>query len=310
MRLWACILGVPLALGVLSTNPLFADGGGANAYEQLLVGARPLGMGGAFTGLADDVTAVFFNPAGISALQQKEAIAMHASTSFDRQFNFVAVTAPNHKGDSGWGISYTRFSIDGIPETRLQPGSLTTPITNPDGTVTIFSLFDDVEENLAVSYGWKIDDKLRVGGTIRIDHRELFGNVADGAGMDLGALYQATNDVRLGFTVQHLFEGMREEDNGTQHRDDVPMQAAVGVAVRGWKDAMYVADIFAIEGDHVGIRAGVEKWWNDHYALRTGINDGDFSVGASVKYQAFQFDYAYQTQDLGDINRVDLIYRW
>ena len=307
MRLgWARILGLPLAMLVLSTSSLFAQGGGANAYLQLLAGARPLGMGGAFTGLADDVTAVFFNPAGISALTDRQVMAMHVSASFDRQLNYLAFTAPNHKGDSGWGISYTRFSIDGIPETReATPG---VPTLNPDGTVTIFSLFDDVEDNLAVSYGWKMNDQLRLGATARIDHRDLFHKGADGFGMDFSALYQATQDVRLGFAAKHVFEGIRE--NSTQHRDDVPFELVAGASVRGWKDVVFAADIFALEGDHVGLRIGAEKWWKDHYAARIGYNDGDFAIGASAKYQAFQFDYAYQTADLGDLNRVDLIYRF
>ena len=308
MRLgWARILGLPLALLILSTSSVFANGGGANAYLQLLAGARPLGMGGAFTGLADDVTAVFYNQAGISAIDHKEAMAMHVSASFDRQLNYLAFVAPNHKGESGWGLSYTRFSIDGIPETRVIPGS-NTPVINPDGTVTIFSLFDDVEENFVVAYGWKVNDKLRLGLASRLDHRELFHQTANGWGMDASALYQATNDVRIGFSLKHIFEGIRE--TSTQHRDDVPVEATAGVAVRGWKDIMYLCDIFALEGDHIGVRAGAEKWWKDHYALRAGINDGDFTVGASARYQSFQFDYAYQTQDIGDLNRVSLVYRW
>lgn len=307
MRLgWARTLGLPLALLVMSATTLFAQGGGANAYTQLLAGARPLGMGGAFTGLADDVTAVFYNQAGISALEDRQFIAQHVSASFDRQLNYLAFTAPNHKGDSGWGISYTRFSIDGIPETReSSPG---VPVVNPDGTVTIFSLFDDVEDNLTVAYGWKADEKLRLGAAARLSHRELFNRNANGFGIDLSALYQATRDVRLGFAAKHLFEHIRE--NETKHRDDVPFELVMGASVRGWKDAIYVADIFAREGDHIGIRIGAEKWWKDHYAGRVGYNDGEFCVGASAKYQRFQFDYAFQTADLGDLNRVDLIYRF
>lgn len=307
MRLsWARILSLPLALmTVLSAGPAMAAGG-ANAYTRLLVGARPLGMGGAFTGLADDVTATFYNPAGISALQQREVTAMHAALSFDRDYNFIAGAFPNHKGDSAWGFSYTRFSIDGIPETRL--ADAVNPVTNSDGTVTIFSLFDDVEDNVAVQYGWKINDQLRLGAAARLNHRELFEREANGFGMDFGALYQATNDVRIGMSLRHIFEGIRENFNN--HRDDVPFVATAGVAVRGWKDAMYVLDIFFEEEDGAGVRAGIEKWWNDHYAARIGYNDGEFSAGASAKYQKFQFDYAFQTQDLGDINRVSLIYRF
>lgn len=307
MRLgWARILGLPLALLALSTSTVFAQGGGANAYLQLLAGARPLGMGGAFTALADDVTAIFYNQAGISTLQQKEVMAMHVSASFDRQLNYLAFTAPNHKGDSGWGISYTRFSIDGIPETR--EAAVGVPVTNADGTVRIFSLFDDVEENMTVAYGWKIDEKVRVGSAVRLNHRDLFGRSANGFGMDFSMLYQATTDVRLGFAAKHIFEGIRE--NSTHHRDDVPMEFVAGAAVRGWKDVMFVADIFALESDHIGVRLGAEKWWQDHYAARLGYNDSEFTAGASAKYQRFQFDYAFQTADLGDLNRVDVIYRW
>lgn len=306
MRLrWARILSLPLALLVLATGPACAKGGAA-AYTRLLVGARPMGMGGAFTALADDVTATFFNPAGISALGQREVTAMHAALSYDRNFNFIAGAFPNHKGESAWGLSYTRFSIDGIPETRL--ADAVNPVVNPDGTVTIFSLFDDVEDNFAVQYGWKINDQLRLGAAARLHHRDLFGREANGFGTDFGALYQATRDVRLGLSIRHIFEQIRE--NTTQHRDDVPFLVTAGLAVRGWKDTMWVLDIFAEEADGFGVRGGVEKWWNDHYALRAGYNDGEFSAGGSARYQKFQFDYAFQTDDIGDINRVSMIYRF
>jgi len=308
MRLsWVLALGLLIANTAASVAPALAAGGGAAAYERLLVGARPMGMGGAFTGLADDVTAIFFNPAGISAIRQREAIAMHAALSFDRNFNYVAGSFPNHKGDSAWGLSYTRFSVDGIPETRLISGT-TSPVLNADGTVTIFSLFDDIEENLVLSYAWKLQDKLRVGVNARILHQELYNQKANGQGLDLGLLYQATPDVRLGLSLRDMFEYVRWNVSGL--RDRVPCTATIGAAVRGWKDIMYLLDVFKVESDDVGYRIGFEKWWANHYALRLGVNDGDFTVGASAKYQSFEFDYAYQTQDLGDINRVSLIYRW
>jgi len=307
MRLcWVIALGLVIALVTASSSPLHAAGGGA-AYLKLLVGARPLGMGGAFTGLADDVTAIFFNPAGISAIPHREAIAMHGALSFDRNFNFVAFSAPNHKGDSAFGFAYTRFSIDGIPETRLIAGT-NNPVVNPDGTVTIFSLFDDVEQNATFSYAWKLQDNLRFGVNWRLLHQQMFSKEANGQGIDLGLLYQATPDVRLGFSARDLFEGIRW--NESQHRDNVPFTLTAGAAIRGWKDVMYLVDIFKVESEDIGYRIGAEKWWADHYALRLGVNDGDFTVGASAKYQRFEFDYAFQEQTLGDINRISLIYRW
>jgi long-subunit fatty acid transport protein len=299
----ALVLIIPL---VTTSGPSFAAGGGGAAYLQLMVGARPMGMGGAFTGLADDVTAVFFNPAGISALAQREAMAMHGALSFDRNFNYLAAAVPRIRGESGWSLSYTRFSIDGIPETRVATNG--TPLLNGDGTVTIFSLFDDVEENFTLGYAWKLKDGLRIGINYRLLHQEMFRKEANGQGVDVGLLYQATPDVRLGLTLRNMFEGVRWNETG--HRDDVPFIITAGAAVRGWKDIIYLVDVFEMEREGLGYRLGLEKWWAGHYALRAGVNDGDFTVGASAKYQSFQFDYAFQEQTLGDINRLSLTYRW
>jgi hypothetical protein len=307
MRLgWVRTLGLPIAILLLATPAARAAGGGGAAYLRLMVGARPMGMGGAFTGLADDVTAIFFNPAGISAIPHREAIAMHGALTFDRQYNYLAVTLPNHKGESSWGLSYMRLNVDGIPETRATAAGA--PITNTDGTVTIFSLFDDVEDNITLSYGWKYQEKLRAGVNVRHLHAELFRQEANGFGVDFGALYQATTDVRVGVSLRDMFSGIRW--NAPPHRDSIPFTITAGVAVRGWKDALYMLDLFDVEGDEFGVRLGAEKWWKDHYAIRAGLNDGDFTVGASARFQSFQFDYAFQEQTLGDINRVSFIYRW
>jgi hypothetical protein len=307
MRLsWARTLGLLIPVLLLEVSAARATVG-SEAYLQLLVGARPMGMGGAFAGLADDVTALFFNPAGISAIPERQATAMHAELSFDRSFNYLAASFPNHKGQSGWGISYTNFQVNGIPETRVVPGT-TTPIINADGTVTIFSLFDNTQENFTVTYAWAATENLRVGLTGRLLHRDIGRQEANGYGSDVGVLFQASKDVRVGLNLQNIFASIRED--ATLHRDIIPFTATLGGSVRAWQDVILVLDIFKVDGEDGGIRFGAEKWWGDRYALRLGLNDGDFTAGAGIKYRAFQFDYAYQTQELGDINRVSFIYHW
>ena len=41
-------------------------------YDQLFVGSRPLSMGGAFTSVANDATAMYWNPAGLGFYKTKE----------------------------------------------------------------------------------------------------------------------------------------------------------------------------------------------------------------------------------------------
>src|SRR5665213_2523524 len=48
------------------------------AFEDDGWGARPVGMGGAFTAIADDTSAPLYNPAGLSQLQWNQVSAMYA----------------------------------------------------------------------------------------------------------------------------------------------------------------------------------------------------------------------------------------
>ena len=78
-----------IALSVSTMSAAFADSaGGAGAYLKMGVGARALGMGSAFTAMADDATSAFWNPAGLARLQKGEASFMHANLTMDREYNF------------------------------------------------------------------------------------------------------------------------------------------------------------------------------------------------------------------------------
>ena len=54
------------------------DGAGTvgAAFLKIEGGSRPVGMGGAFAGLANDVNTIFWNPAGLTAVQDQELTAI------------------------------------------------------------------------------------------------------------------------------------------------------------------------------------------------------------------------------------------
>ena len=69
-----------LALSIGTIGTAFAESAGqAGAYLKMGVGARALGMGSAFTAVADDSTASFWNPAGLAKMKKPEASFMHAN---------------------------------------------------------------------------------------------------------------------------------------------------------------------------------------------------------------------------------------
>lgn len=310
-----------LLIGLLVwTGPVWSQG--AAAYLKMGVGARALGMGGAFTAVADDATALYWNPGGLTTLKQREATAMHADLNLDRSFDFVGYAQPMEGGKSAWGASLTRFSITGIPETRVRPGTTLPQLTDdlygagdafvaagPGlGQVRIFSLFDDVEQSFTGSYGRKLRDDLHVGITGRILKQDLFNADAGGIGFDLGLLYKRSADWTLGFAVKDLFETL--EFGGGLRDADVDETVSAGAAYRGLRDTLVSAEATATGGRAWKLRAGAERWFADKYAVRAGTNQGDFSAGASLRFNDWQFDYAFQSQELGDVQRLSFVKRF
>src|SRR5437879_7830560 len=76
------------------------------SFLKLGVGARALGLGSAYTSIADDATALHWNPAGLSRISRKEISAMHAQLFADTRFDFLGYAHPTPKGTFGIGAVY------------------------------------------------------------------------------------------------------------------------------------------------------------------------------------------------------------
>ncbi|HPT47104.1 MAG TPA: UPF0164 family protein, partial [Candidatus Rifleibacterium sp.] len=86
-KLLTTLFMAALSLSTMSTAHA-ESAGQAGAYLKMGVGARALGMGSAFTAVADDSTASFWNPAGLARLEKSEGSFMHADLTMDREYNF------------------------------------------------------------------------------------------------------------------------------------------------------------------------------------------------------------------------------
>jgi len=99
----ACLLGATLVA------PAMAAGGFGGTPGQLLrygSSARSLALGDAFAGLADDVSAVYWNPAGLQQLRTAELSGMHAELLGGADYQFFAVGVPTH--------SLGNFALSGV----------------------------------------------------------------------------------------------------------------------------------------------------------------------------------------------------
>ena len=295
------------ALGVGIIAPVFAaeSAGQAGAYLKMGVGARAIGMGSAFTAVANDSTASFWNPAGLAKLKKNEASFMHANLSDDRDYNFFnyayVLNGKDGKSNGTVALSHINFGIDGIPETRIDGAGK--PVVDALGNVKIFGYFEDKETNTYVSYGRQFADNLYGGVNLKYLKHELFGKRADTMGLDFGLLYDYDDKTSVGLSIRDVGESM-DWNTGSGTKDDVPVTTTLGVAYRCNDKLLVAADINKVEDMDAKLFCGAEYKINENVDLRLGSHDSDLTLGSSFKVDTWRFDYSYADETLGDAHRI------
>ncbi|MCJ7811774.1 hypothetical protein MUP95_00430, partial [bacterium] len=92
----------------------------AGAFMRSGVGARPLGLGGAYVAACEDVTSIYWNPAGLTSMKTFQIHGMHAERfSGIINWDFVGIGIPFNK-NAAMGFGFFRMGIDGIPITAIR----------------------------------------------------------------------------------------------------------------------------------------------------------------------------------------------
>ena len=242
--------------------PAHSAGPGTSAatFLQLGFGARPLALGESYVALADDVSAVHYNPAGLAfgpglssrqAPQRYEMLASHALHIQDirlSQFGFLS---------RPWGFSATHLALDGI-ERR------TSETAQPEGSFGASDLM------LGASYGRKLTD-IGVGFGVSGKYiRQTIGEFSATAyGLDVGALYRLQNaPVSLGASLVNLGTKVRFVEQGYP----LPMSFRLGAAY-GMTDKFPHALTFQLDlprDNTPNVRLGLEYLGFGPFALRAG----------------------------------------
>jgi len=178
---------------VSNADDLFSVGGGA----------RAMGMGGAQVALAEDVTAAFWNPAGLSRLTRREIAYMHTERFGGIvAYDYGAFAMPLRGENDVFAVTFFRQGVDGIKNTlNAWDRERDRPRTNPEDYITEFSAADMA---LLLSYGTQYNAYLSWGTSVKVVYSRL-GPFADGLGysVDLGGQYRR-NQFKLGVTVHNV----------------------------------------------------------------------------------------------------------
>ncbi|MDD5383028.1 MAG: PorV/PorQ family protein, partial [Candidatus Margulisbacteria bacterium] len=314
-------------LMMMSAGAALADIKFTSDITRLGVGARPLGMGKMFTGLADDISALYLNPAGLGNLETAEFLSM--SGKFVNQVNYITLAGALPAKFGTLGIGYSGAGL-----------GFSTPVLNlveiatgeyrviPSSTESV--TYDYNNYAMALGYGVMLRSNLSVGAAVKFFNEKISGSTggsAFGYDVDLGVLFKPNTSLTLGLLGKSILPfdmgGKVVWDTGLE--ESIPGSLNFGASLKTsfLRQTTFGAD-YELNLDQPNIpgfwHAGVEWWPSDLLALRGGIdqdvvgNDAgtglniasNQTAGVSLKFSNFRFDYAYHRYN--DISTNDTHY--
>jgi hypothetical protein len=288
-------------------------------------------MGGAFVALANDVTAGYWNPAGLSHIDYPQFTLMHDERYGSLvNYDYGAVALPMGRNTS-WGLSVIRLGVDDIPDTRKAGvdafGNYTEDITKFARTdpnrVTYFNAADWA---FYLTYSKKESDEFSYGANLKIIRRELGDNAATGLGLDLGVWYTPMDDLVLGANLQDITTTFLAWNTGTNELISPTMKIGSAYFIEAWGGRFAPAIDFDIRFENrkyastanlgpvsFDLHTGLEYMFRNVVGIRFGYNDvKQFSVGAGVRLPKLNIDYSFASftsaDGLGDTHRISLMF--
>lgn len=164
------------------------------------VNAAALGMGNAVVSNTSDINATYWNPAGLTQLENKQLALMHANYFANiANYNFVAYGLPIDDNRS-IGLSLIRFGVDDILDT--------TQLIDENGNINYdrISTFSNTDYAITMSYAKRLPMKGFSYGINAKVIRRIIGEYANswGFGFDLGLQFQSKRDWMFGVMVRDI----------------------------------------------------------------------------------------------------------
>jgi len=305
-------VGCTVALVLTMSHAAFAKDINANAgtsgfaFLKINESARPVAMGGAFTGLADDESSLFYNPAGIARFEEPRFILGYHNYFEDLQSGLVGYIKPLGRDRAlAFHVSYLNYGA----------------FTETDRQGNVIGDFSGGDVVLSTTFAARHDYQFSFGATAKLIHEKIHEYSATGVALDLGARYMSNRErYSFGLMIQNL--GTQLSALGEGEKDGLPTQVRAGAAVKPRGLHMLLAgdvivpfdnDIdFAVGGEYLNfkplyLRVGWNSFGSNYRAKDSDDTFAGFSAGIGIDYRSLQFSYAYSpAADLGESHRITI----
>ena len=244
------------------------------AFLKIGVGARGIAMGDAYTAVGDDVSAIFWNPAGIGRLQGVNYLVSYNRWFVDTEVYAAALTYRVAKGVVG--ISLRSFRTGGVEERT---------IFQPTGTGRM------VEGNAIVAgltYAAQPTNKLSVGVRLRYARQTIFTQSSGTPIMDIGThFHTGFKSIRLSMSLKNLGKDVTYVENSYY----MPLNFTTGAAMEIYGNKE--------EGDPTYLTVAGEVAYAVDFAARAHIG-GELVLAKLLAVRGgYKFNYDAESWTMG-----------
>ena len=262
------------------------------------VGVRALGMGGAYTAVADDAAAVFWNPAGLMQVKEPSVgtvLAFHRDAA-DSYESFVSYLEP----DSGYGAGALSWYYG-----RLDP------VADPSGME--YGEIHDFCYSLAKPAGQQV----YLGGNVRYRReREAFADgLTAGWTGDIAGMVKVSRLSKAGIIVRDVYRAIQDRsDKATDQSGNM----LIGVAFQPVEELTIAIDGYDVLNrlESRAVRIGSEYQLRQGLAFRAGLQKGldssweAWTWGAGIDIANWRVEYAYLGGDYQGIHAMGVTWRF
>ncbi len=295
------LLGIAFILPNVDAGIHKKAGRAGTQFLKIGVGAKALGMGEAFVAVADDITSIYWNPAGLMQNKEKEFILMHNKWLEDTNYGFIGLSQPIKNGKFGCGLAYFDYG----------------DLIGRDKNNNLTGNFTAYDMALSLSYALTLKQTL-TGATLKIIHQRNENEEANGVVLDLGIQYSLPQMKNL--TLGAVIANIGKDIKFIKEKDPFPLTVKTGLY---WSplpkllsgNLKLAFDLIKSKDDYTRLNMGGEYKLKDIF-LRIGrkakvdIGSG-LTAGIGFNINSFQIDYSYTPfRDLNNSHIVSIITRF
>lgn len=301
----------------------------AAPFLKIGAGARAIGMGGAYTGISDDIYSTYYNPAGIASAEGTGQVAFnHANWLADISYDYAAASL----NIQDLGVVFLTLTSFSIPEDKVR----TFEFPEGDGRV-----WDASSIAIGLGYARKLTEDFSIGFQFKYLREAIWNTSANGFAVDVGTYYVTPfNDLVIGASISNFGTKMQlsgrnilfnEDPNNNidtgpnnipadyqMDQFDIPLTFRIGLAMDVIKTRYFRATA-AVDATHPNdnteyLNSGLEISYDELISLRAGykslfLRDSEqgLTLGAGINYEfsdQFVIQINYGWADYGVLKNV------